>query len=106
MSEKYTERLHLKVRPSEKQKIKTRAMMAGVSLSDFLRQTAVISIIQPRQDLSELIAAVNAIGRNFNQISKHCNMHPHNPFTRPITISICQCEEMLEQLIAHVKRRK
>ncbi len=105
MSEKYTERLHLKVRPSEKQKIKTRAKMAGMSVSDFLRQTAVVSIIQPRQDLSDLVAAVNAIGVNLNQLAKHCNLHPQNPFTRYIAVSICHCEEMLERLLAHVKRR-
>ncbi len=106
MSEKYTERLHLKVRPSEKQRIETRAEMAGMGVSGYLRQAAFASTLHPREDHSDLIAALNAIGNNLNQISKHCNAHPSHPFTRSVAVSICHCEEMLERLLAHVKRRK
>ncbi|WP_025898766.1 plasmid mobilization protein [Sneathiella glossodoripedis] len=105
MSEKYTERLFVKVRPSEKQRIQTRAKLAGMSLSDFLRHTAVTSIIRPRRDYERLIRAVNAVGNNLNQLVKHCNAHSYDPFSRPIAISAYHIEEMLRRLVSHIEKR-
>lgn len=70
MENKKTERLHLRVTPSEKEKLRKRAFDSNMTLSEYIVAISDDKVIVSAADLKELIVAVNRIGVSVNQVAR------------------------------------
>ena len=66
-----------RVTESERSQIALRAAEAGLSLSAFLRASALETAIVKREAIAnkQLLRALSAIGNNLNQIAREVNIH-------------------------------
>ena len=70
MKNKKTEQLHLRVTPSEKEKLRKRAFDSNMTLSEYIVAISDDKVIVSAADLKELIVAVNRFGTSINQIAR------------------------------------
>ena len=70
MENKKTEQLHLRVTPSEKEKLRKRAFDSNMTLSEYIVAISDDKVIVSAADLKELIVAVNRIGVSVNQVAR------------------------------------
>ena len=70
-----SKRFEFKATDDEILKIRKRASDAGLSMSEFIRQSAIhASVIQyDREIIYSLIKEINKIGTNVNQVARLCN---------------------------------
>lgn len=69
------DRINLRISQEDKEKIKKRADSLGLTLSDFIRQSALYATVVQYKvlELNNLVYEINKIGTNINQIAKICN---------------------------------
>ena len=67
------ETLTIRVTRAEKEKLKSKARRAKLSLTDYIAALSDKAVIQPPPDLSPLISELKRIGNNINQITMKVN---------------------------------
>lgn len=68
-------RLEFRLSDEDKKKIQENAMSADLSVSDYVRKSALKLRLSRKMDVDpELLKALNKIGSNVNQIAKHANI--------------------------------
>lgn len=65
-----TEQLHLRVTPSEKEKLRKRAFDSNMTLSEYIVAISEDKPIVSKIELNSLITAINRIGVSINQIAR------------------------------------
>ena len=67
------ETLTIRVTRAEKEKLKSKARRAKLSLTDYIVALSDKAVIQPPPDMSPLISELKRIGNNINQITVKVN---------------------------------
>lgn len=93
----------VRVSPTEIEALKARADLAGVTLSDFVRQAILDGKTprpKPHRIRHEAIRAINRVGVNLNQLTRLANIGVIDPtFSRDLIHALDDLDEVIRQVI-------
>jgi hypothetical protein len=98
MKDKKNNRLWIKLSEEQKHQVKRNAMSLGLSLSSYVRKTALDEKIIGKTDL-EMIHQVKKIGYNINQISRELNRYSDGMIISDAYKQMEEYKELLQALI-------
>ncbi|MFB6355634.1 MAG: plasmid mobilization relaxosome protein MobC [bacterium] len=99
-----SERFAFRLTPDELEQFEMRADRAGVSKSEFVRQSIQTTDVHPPQSdtqseaLRTLSRKIAWIGNNLNQIARACNQHDPNKHSADILSVLIHIERQLQTL--------
>lgn len=105
MSERKTILLGFKVTSRQQQRILAKCERAGLSVSEYLRCTALEKKIYVIDGLPDMIIAVNRVGNNLNQLVKQSYKY-HNPMLEQEVMLLRQEFASIRESIRNLNREE
>lgn len=105
MARKKTSEVHIRLTPSEKEKLSTQAAEARMSMSQYLLALSEQKRIVVADELPEVCVQLIKIGTNVNQIAHVANTY-HTVSAKDIESvnrNLAKVQELLSKLIATIK---
>lgn len=105
-------RLSVRIGQHDKQVIQSKAKIAGLSLSDYIRTSALQDDDRPRivvsdAELKDIRLNLTKIGGNLNQLSRSANMHGINEYDASLHAALTdtsKAAKIVSDFIADVKK--